>query len=185
MEGICGAFQSTLAAPWISGIGTMIAAGTALLIYYANRRNQQKDLAARREVLHEMLIQNLQPAVDQMLSMSDFADIGLGDAGFAVLVETYHPRWTPRLVDLQSELVAIGQAADRPIASFVESLQLLDLQIDGAIKALKRFHKQQDGGIKDFMKGLAEHEVEQLRGLLKDVVPRAAAVKESLDRSHG
>lgn len=178
MEGICGVFQSTLMAPWISGVGTLVASVTALFIYWKNRRNQERDLATRRAILHEMLIQNLWPAIDQILAMKSVAEkndlSGLGFAGWAMVVR---PKWSTRLVALQDQLVSVGQARDKPIAAFIESLQVLDLQIEMSMAAFKRIGDEKEGSVKNFLQDLANHEASGVKELVLEAAQKAAEAK--------
>jgi hypothetical protein len=178
IEGVCGVLN------W-PGLGTLIASLTALFIYWRNRRNQDKDLEARREVLREMIIQNLEPAIDQILSMRSLAgNIELGDAGYVVLVEMYQPRWASRLVELQGELLSIGKAHDRPVVAFIESVNMLSVQMEIAKGALNRLHSEGPAGVRDFLKGVAGDAVSNLNAQLRDAVERAVTAKDSLVKWH-
>lgn len=124
MEWICGAFSSSNTAAWVEAIGTVAAAGTAVLIYRKSRRDQRNDLAARRRVLHAVLGERVVAAANQSKEF-------VGRSRDRTIL-TDHKNWrlhfaalrldgVERMVGLQSNLLQFGEDGDAAIAAFIEA----------------------------------------------------------------
>jgi hypothetical protein len=184
MEGWCGVFQSDLVGPWISGIGTVVAAATAWCIYRMNRRNQQRDIANRRRYLHAMLEQNLNPAIAVALETADaMKDLEMPAEYFARISRDMRPAQLDRLTELQEQLTSNSEPRDQHIASFIESLRLLDLQITAVRRARRRFEASDDGKEMDHFKDM-KYQVQITRKLIEDVALRAETARDAMDPDH-
>jgi len=105
------------------------AVGTALYIYWKNRKNQKADIRSRRQVLHAVLRHQVRLSVRQMEGARDSCRaLGLEDASDATptAVEIMAiSMWIgniERLRTLQSKLFSIGEGGDEAAAVYIERL---------------------------------------------------------------
>jgi hypothetical protein len=133
IEGFCGVLTWQGLSSVVSGLGTLVAAVTAAVIYWKNRQNQKEDLAMRRTILHRMLLSNLRPEIKKLQwHLKAFDDLESDENRFkifAVSTAVMHPRSVERLAELQDELVTLGRKGDEKIAEFIEVYRSFDLEL--------------------------------------------------------
>jgi hypothetical protein len=179
MEGVCGVFQSTLVAPWVSGVGTLIAATTALFIYWRNRRNQVRDLQARRKVLESMLVQHLAAALSESLVTYESFNEQTNDALFVRCISFARRADVERLVGLQKQLVDLAGRGDVELAAFIECYRTFDriaADLESKRKVIDDSSDESDEGMKDFRKDIFKHGCSIARDALRDLYRRAIRV---------
>lgn len=105
----------------IQATGIVVGSLTAVCVLIKNRRNQQADLASRREVFHSILRMSLSDCVKQLKALehevTKFPD---SHVRWARSPHHLRLRALKRLLDLQIISVTVGDAADAKVAKFIE-----------------------------------------------------------------
>ena len=148
IEGVCGVLTWPGLSSVVAGIGTLLAALTALFIYWRNRHNQKTDLASRRRVLHAVLRHQLDVVFKivamgrTLLTNMHFQGNPDEDAiAWRVIAVTIRIPNLARLRELQADLFSVGDSGDELVAAYIElcgdfdnSANILDSMIEYADK---------------------------------------------------
>jgi hypothetical protein len=121
-------------AQWVGAVGTVLAAAIAVLIYWFSKRDVQRQLEARRRVLHSMLRQYVRGAAqfvpharDRIAGLeTDMRTTGVERSTIRIYMHGFKLRDIDRMIELQADLMEFGEAGDAAIAGFIEACRQYD-----------------------------------------------------------
>ena len=114
--------SSSDVATWVGAIGTIVAAGIAVWLYWQSRRDAKADILARRKVLHAVLREYVTRAAAFVReTTARLHDGRFDDIEPALRMALLHMEDVDRLTDLQMRLLEFGEEGDAEIAAFIEA----------------------------------------------------------------
>ena len=137
-------------AAWFGAIGTMLATGVAVWLYWKSEKDAQKDKAARRTVLMAALDDRVRTAAWGAMARISYGASVLVDettrdnfGSWRGRLDWMHVPGADRLFELQSELIASGHADDAALARFIETVRAYETVLNECI-ALGSSHDDHD-----------------------------------------